>query len=90
MPATFISALFSKSFFKIDDNTGEWSVSQEIWLYWVIAVPVTLLTAGSWQRWQRQHRPTSTREAGEATKKLGFLLRLMKRGDEKNDDYDMV
>ncbi|EXA28979.1 hypothetical protein FOVG_19458 [Fusarium oxysporum f. sp. pisi HDV247] len=90
MPATFISALFSMSFFKIDDNTGEWSVSQEIWLYWVIAVPVTLLTAGSWQRWQRQHRPTSTREAGEATKRLGFLLRLMKRGDEKNDDYDMA
>ncbi|RBQ76343.1 hypothetical protein VDGD_00871 [Verticillium dahliae] len=54
LPATFISAVFSMSFFNVDDGTGEWSVSNKIWIYWAFAVPVTLVTTGLWYRWQRK------------------------------------
>ncbi|CRJ98658.1 hypothetical protein BN1708_009476 [Verticillium longisporum] len=58
LPATFISAVFSMSFFNVDDDTGEWSVSNKIWIYWAFAVPVTLVTTGLWYRWQRKlYRP---------------------------------
>ncbi|KAK6496391.1 hypothetical protein TWF481_002411 [Arthrobotrys musiformis] len=41
LPATFVSAIFSMSFF---DNGEQWGLSPKIWIYWVIAVPVTLIT----------------------------------------------
>ncbi|KAK6522068.1 hypothetical protein TWF281_002637 [Arthrobotrys megalospora] len=41
LPATFVSAIFSMSFF---DNGEQWGLSPKIWIYWVIAIPVTLIT----------------------------------------------
>ncbi|RVD90127.1 uncharacterized protein DFL_001103 [Arthrobotrys flagrans] len=41
LPATFVSAIFSMSFF---DNGEQWALSSKIWIYWVIAIPVTLFT----------------------------------------------
>ncbi|KAF2102628.1 hypothetical protein NA57DRAFT_71615 [Rhizodiscina lignyota] len=52
LPATFIATLFSMSFFSFSPGTAEqpaqWSVSQNFWLYWVFAVPITGLTIASW------------------------------------------
>ncbi|KFH40557.1 hypothetical protein ACRE_087490 [Hapsidospora chrysogenum ATCC 11550] len=44
LPETFIAALFSMSFSDYDSDAG-WSVLCEFWLYWVIAIPVTVATA---------------------------------------------
>jgi hypothetical protein len=50
LPATFISALFSMSFFNFDSDYG-WQMSDRFWIYWDVAIPVTALTVGSWYFW---------------------------------------
>jgi hypothetical protein len=52
-PATFISAIFSMSFFNYDPERDEWTVSKEFWIYWVVAIPITGITALMWSSWQR-------------------------------------
>ncbi|KAK3073439.1 hypothetical protein LTR53_005017 [Teratosphaeriaceae sp. CCFEE 6253] len=53
LPGTFVSAVFSMSFF---DFAGPGpAVSGHFWLYWAIAVPLTVLTLVSWHLWQRGH-----------------------------------
>ncbi|KND93003.1 hypothetical protein TOPH_02380 [Tolypocladium ophioglossoides CBS 100239] len=44
LPSTYISAIFSTSFFKFDDNSV-WRVSDKFWVYWAVAVPLTLILA---------------------------------------------
>ncbi|KAF5021215.1 hypothetical protein F66182_6754 [Fusarium sp. NRRL 66182] len=90
LPATFISALFSMSFFKMDDDTGAWSVSDMFWLYWVIAVPVTLLTGGSWLFWQWWNPPPRIGEEEKPGKTLKHLLGLLKRGSTMVDSDSRV
>ncbi|KID63846.1 Mg2+ transporter protein, CorA-like/Zinc transport protein ZntB, partial [Metarhizium hybridum] len=51
LPSTFVSALFSTTFFKFDDNSGVWSVSQMFWLYWVVAGSLTVAAVTIW-RWE--------------------------------------
>ncbi|KAF2191309.1 hypothetical protein K469DRAFT_720289 [Zopfia rhizophila CBS 207.26] len=57
LPATFTSAIFSMSFFNFSPGDGsqadEWRVSGKIWIYWVVAVPLTGLALFSWFLWQR-------------------------------------
>ncbi|KAM7209980.1 hypothetical protein V8F06_014637 [Rhypophila decipiens] len=52
LPATFISALFSMSFFNFDADNG-WLVSGKIWIYFAIAGPVTMVTMSVWSFWQK-------------------------------------
>lgn len=57
LPGTFISAVFSMSFFNFTPGTGDqngsWNVSEKFWLYWVVAIPVTALTIAVWWTWQK-------------------------------------
>lgn len=39
------------SFFQIDDN-NVWGLSNQFWVYWVFAVPITIATVIVWQCWQ--------------------------------------
>lgn len=54
LPATFVSTLFSMSFFKQPDSgyigiwQPGWGVSGWIWVYFVIAVPLTAGTVAAW------------------------------------------
>lgn len=48
LPATFVSTLFSMSFFNYDQQTRHWKMSGWIWVYFVIAVPLTALTIAAW------------------------------------------
>ncbi|KAJ4022624.1 hypothetical protein NW766_001667 [Fusarium irregulare] len=90
LPATFISALFSMSFFNVSDDTGEWTVSKEIWMYFVIAIPVTLITGGGWWLWQKSFQPVWIGEEEEANT-LRDLRRKIKRGDSQRvDSYEMA
>jgi Mg2+ and Co2+ transporter CorA len=62
LPSTFVSTIFSMTFFSFspdsDGHSGTWAVSDEIWLYWLFTVPLTILAMGSWIWWQRGHRPS--------------------------------
>ncbi|KAH8711821.1 hypothetical protein GQ44DRAFT_714242 [Phaeosphaeriaceae sp. PMI808] len=58
LPATFTSAVFSMSFFDYSPATSteveNWSVSSKIWIYWAVAIPLTLLTLFAWMFWKRK------------------------------------
>jgi hypothetical protein len=56
-PATFISAIFSMSFFSYNPDTDQWFVSKMFWLYWVVAIPVTCITALLWLFWHKFFPP---------------------------------
>ncbi|CAG7986658.1 unnamed protein product [Penicillium nalgiovense] len=63
LPPTFISSIFSMSFFHSGEDNG-WGMSKEFWLYWVFAVPTTIATVLIWQYWHKfstslhSHSPT--------------------------------
>lgn len=46
LPATFVSSIFSMSFFNSDG--GVWKVSDKFWIYWVVAFLVTVATFAGW------------------------------------------
>ncbi|PTB70857.1 hypothetical protein BBK36DRAFT_1109004 [Trichoderma citrinoviride] len=48
LPAAFVAAIFSTSFFNFDAPTGVWRLSGQFWIYWAVAVPLTVLTVVSW------------------------------------------
>ncbi|KAJ6782403.1 hypothetical protein PWT90_10096 [Aphanocladium album] len=50
LPATFVSAVFSTSFFNFNPDANKWTVSDKFWIYWVISVPITVLTLVICQR----------------------------------------
>ncbi|KAF2443470.1 hypothetical protein P171DRAFT_432717 [Karstenula rhodostoma CBS 690.94] len=58
LPPTFLSAIFSMSFFSFTPEQGRtgWSVSSQFWVYWICAVPLTCLTLAIWYWRQRRMR----------------------------------
>lgn len=52
LPPTFISALFGMSFFDYAAG-GDWLMSDKFWVYWVCAIPITLLVVGIWHCWDQ-------------------------------------
>lgn len=44
-PMPFLASVFSMSVFYYNDNSGQWSVSKKFWIYWAIAIPITLVVA---------------------------------------------
>ncbi|KJZ70026.1 hypothetical protein HIM_10577 [Hirsutella minnesotensis 3608] len=46
LPATFVSALFSTTFFSFAEET--WKISKKFWIYWAVAVPSTLVVLIVW------------------------------------------
>ncbi|KAK7954590.1 hypothetical protein PG996_015397 [Apiospora saccharicola] len=56
LPPTFISSIFSMSFFKFDTDTG-WAMSGNFWIYFAWALPTTLITSALWYYWQKQSDP---------------------------------
>ncbi|KAI0913102.1 hypothetical protein F4823DRAFT_559367 [Ustulina deusta] len=54
LPPTFVSAIFSMSFFNYSAESG-WVLSDKFWVYWVFAIPTTLLTVVAWYFLQRKY-----------------------------------
>ncbi|KAJ6026555.1 uncharacterized protein N7446_004844 [Penicillium canescens] len=52
LPPTFISSVFSMSFFQCGEDNG-WGMSNKFWLYWVFAIPTTIATLVIWQYWHK-------------------------------------
>lgn len=48
LPAAFVAAIFSTSFFNFDAPTGIWKLSGHFWIYWAVTVPLTAVTIISW------------------------------------------
>ncbi|EFQ31735.1 hypothetical protein CGRA01v4_04759 [Colletotrichum graminicola] len=76
LPATFVSAVFSTSFFNFDSESGSWQVSDQFWIYWAVAVPITAVTAVLWC-----YRPHFTL--------FGVLDSLQKNRVSSDADFDI-
>ncbi|KAI0427750.1 hypothetical protein F5Y09DRAFT_344327 [Xylaria sp. FL1042] len=61
LPPTFISAIFSMSFFDYSAGSG-WVVSDKFWVYWVFAIPTTLLTVVAWYFLQKKYSVLASHE----------------------------
>ncbi|KAI0455726.1 hypothetical protein F5B21DRAFT_179893 [Xylaria acuta] len=61
LPPTFVSAIFSMSFFDYSADSG-WAISDKFWLYWAFAVPTTILTAVAWHFLRQYTVPASPRD----------------------------
>ncbi|KAF1925284.1 uncharacterized protein M421DRAFT_70240, partial [Didymella exigua CBS 183.55] len=59
-PTFFKQAIFSMSFsdYKPDQGSTGWSLSSELWVYWICAVPLTCLTLAvyQWRKRRVEHR----------------------------------
>jgi hypothetical protein len=58
LPGSFVAAIFSMSMFNWQydggaDDSGNRVVSGRFWVYWIIAVPLTLITLLGWGFWWR-------------------------------------
>ncbi|AEO53672.1 hypothetical protein MYCTH_2295331 [Thermothelomyces thermophilus ATCC 42464] len=51
LPATFISAIFSTTFFSFGEENKTWEVSDKLWIYWATTIPATIVTVVLWQVW---------------------------------------
>ncbi|KAK3987792.1 hypothetical protein QBC44DRAFT_116468 [Cladorrhinum sp. PSN332] len=51
LPATFISALFSTTFFSYGEDGTGWQVSDKMWVYWATTIPATLFIILCWRIW---------------------------------------
>ena len=45
LPPTFISAVFSTTFFDFGSDSDSWKVSNKFWIYWAWVVPTTVIVA---------------------------------------------
>lgn len=51
LPPTFVSAVFSTTFFEFGADAQSWGVSDKFWLYWAWVVPLTLACLVVWYVW---------------------------------------
>ncbi|KAB8278152.1 hypothetical protein BDV30DRAFT_156224 [Aspergillus minisclerotigenes] len=54
LPGTFVSGIFGMNFFNFDTNEPgamTWSLSDNVWLYWLVTIPLTLTTMAVWILW---------------------------------------
>lgn len=64
LPSTFVAALFSMPLFQWDTKTvGHSVVSKQFWIFWVVSIPLTIVTLILWFAWMRlQTRRRRVRE----------------------------
>jgi Mg2+ and Co2+ transporter CorA len=50
LPGTFVSGLFGMNFFDFsaESDHQSWKVSNKLWIYWAITLPLTLVTVLVW------------------------------------------
>jgi len=58
LPGTFIAALFSTGLFTFTEPSSDSIVSPEFWVYWAVALPVTILVLLIWALWSWHVRKT--------------------------------
>ncbi|KAI1823965.1 hypothetical protein F4861DRAFT_283028 [Xylaria intraflava] len=73
LPPTFVSAIFSTSFFNFSPDAG-WIVSDKFWLYWAFAAPITILTAVGWYYLRRYGTPKLPMPRYERKRRQTFFV----------------
>ncbi|KAI1818729.1 hypothetical protein GGS20DRAFT_2357 [Poronia punctata] len=82
LPGTFLSSVFSMTFFdfKVGDGT---EVSSELWVYFVITIPLTLFIVGAWWglgRLRERRYESEDRKMEEGIKNMEKdMLRVMRQ-----------
>ncbi|KAI0867740.1 hypothetical protein GGS24DRAFT_495100 [Hypoxylon argillaceum] len=50
LPGTFVAGFFGMSFFDTDDSAGgEWTTSKNLWIYFVLTIPLTAMALAYWK-----------------------------------------
>ena len=71
LPGTFVATLFSMNMFdwRADDDSV---VASRFWIYWIITIPLTLMTVCMWYIWVNKRAALARKQDSEAIK-LDFL-----------------
>lgn len=54
LPATSVSSILAMPLFRWDEGDGNRVVNTKLWVYFVLAIPLTALTVGLWWLWQKR------------------------------------
>lgn len=94
LPGAFLSSVFSMTFFDFQDLNpdGTW-VSPQFWIYWAVAVPLTVLIVGWWWIWERRRErkyeeEDSLLEQGVETMELSIQREMRQRTMSKVATWD--
>ncbi|KAI0127338.1 hypothetical protein BJ170DRAFT_625050 [Xylariales sp. AK1849] len=63
LPATFVSSLFSMSFFNWYPSNGEDVLSPYVWIYPVVTISITLIVIALWYRFIRKRRQDTSEKS---------------------------
>ncbi|ORY05178.1 hypothetical protein BCR34DRAFT_48884 [Clohesyomyces aquaticus] len=66
LPGTFIAAIFGMNFFQFDTPSRTLIVAKSIWQYFVIAIPITIITIIIWNYWVRLETKKDARLTGDS------------------------
>ncbi|KAL4875900.1 hypothetical protein BJY04DRAFT_201010 [Aspergillus karnatakaensis] len=88
LPGTFVSGVFGTNFFDFDSPTpGEWAHSR-FWLYWAVAVPLTLATMGTWAAWHKRNLIQERFDSSYASMQRKFSSRGVGKGVMSDRDLE--
>ncbi|KAH0155254.1 hypothetical protein KCU67_g8786, partial [Aureobasidium melanogenum] len=71
LPATFVTALLGMNFFTVDSNVpgGRLTSTKDVWIFFVIAVPLTTIVLCFWWWWQRREAKRARNHNGSRSEK---------------------
>ena len=73
LPATAVSSLFSMGMFDWQADSDAPVVSARFWVYWAVAVPLTLVVLALWGAWMLAHKELEKKDPIEKTASLSSM-----------------
>lgn len=83
LPATALSSLFSMGMFDWRAHGGDTVVSSRFWIYWAIAVPLTLSVLGLWLIYVRRHKKNNGESLSENLEGLSITHKRQYSADRR-------
>jgi hypothetical protein len=81
-----MQGLFGTNFFDFDSPTpGLWAHSN-FWLYWAVAVPLTMATMGIWAAWHRRTDIQQRWDSSYSSMQRKLLMRSLAKQNMGNGD----
>ena len=71
LPGTFVASVFAMPFFDFGNSDGLRVVNPQLWIYWVVTIPLTFLTFGVWLAWFQMKTKRESRENNDALNRAG-------------------
>ncbi|KAI4611678.1 hypothetical protein J4E83_007928 [Alternaria metachromatica] len=71
LPFSFVATMFGMNLVDFDSESRNLVLSKQLWLYFVISVPLTALTLACWKWRMRMYRDGDMYEEGRSTVKVG-------------------